>query len=91
MQSFFPAERQLSSAGGYHHPIGMNTWAGVGTPLAPPHAAGLAHYSIVLPNEQEVQFIRERFSAANVPCQTKEKKLIVHDPSRIEIHLQASH
>ncbi|MED4582354.1 VOC family protein [Brevibacillus choshinensis] len=78
------------SAGGYHHHIGMNTWAGVGTPLAPPKAAGLAHYAIVLPNEQDVQFIRERLSAANIPFQTAAKQLIVHDPSGIEIHLQAA-
>jgi catechol 2,3-dioxygenase len=29
------------SAGGYHHHLGLNTWAGVGAPPPPPDAIGL--------------------------------------------------
>ena len=32
------------SAGGYHHHIGLNTWAGVGAPLVPSDAPGLSYY-----------------------------------------------
>ena len=38
------------SAGGYHHHIGMNTWAGIGVPIPPEGAARLLSYEVVLPN-----------------------------------------
>ncbi|MFA5909579.1 MAG: VOC family protein [Vicinamibacterales bacterium] len=34
------------SAGGYHHHLGMNTWAGVGAPAPPENAVGLRSFSI---------------------------------------------
>lgn len=39
------------SAGGYHHHIGLNTWAGVGAPPPPPDSVGLRFFTIQLPNE----------------------------------------
>ena len=39
------------SAGGYHHHIGLNTWAGEGAPPPPPGARGLRSFTIVLPDE----------------------------------------
>lgn len=35
------------AAGGYHHHLGLNTWAGVGAPAPPPDAVGLERFSIV--------------------------------------------
>ena len=40
------------SAGGYHHHIGMNTWAGIGVPAPPEGAARLLSYEVVLPNQR---------------------------------------
>jgi catechol 2,3-dioxygenase len=34
------------SRGGYHHHVGLNTWAGVGAPPPPPGARGLEHVEI---------------------------------------------
>ena len=34
------------AAGGYHHHVGLNTWAGVGVPPPPADAAGLARFTI---------------------------------------------
>ena len=34
------------SAGGYHHHLGLNTWAGVGAPPPPEHAVGLRGFTI---------------------------------------------
>ncbi len=36
------------SAGGYHHHLGLNTWAGVGAPPAPADTARLLWYEIVV-------------------------------------------
>jgi len=35
------------SAGGYHHHIGLNTWAGRGAPKPPPGTTGLFHFAIL--------------------------------------------
>jgi catechol 2,3-dioxygenase len=34
------------AAGGYHHHLGLNTWAGVGAPPPPEHAVGLRSFTI---------------------------------------------
>lgn len=51
------------SAGGYHHHIGLNTWAGKGAPPAPEQAAGLRYYSILIPEEASLQNILNRLEA----------------------------
>src|SRR4051794_1529890 len=38
------------SAGGYHHHIGLNTWAGVGAPPPPPGVIGLRHFVVKMPS-----------------------------------------
>ena len=42
------------SAGGYHHHIGLNTWAGSDVPPAPRRAAGLFHLAILYPERREL-------------------------------------
>lgn len=42
------------SAGGYHHHVGLNTWAGVGAPAPPPGSRGLRTFTIVLPDTAEL-------------------------------------
>ena len=42
------------SAGGYHHHIGLNTWAGRDVPPAPQRAAGLFHLAILYPERREL-------------------------------------
>ena len=42
------------SAGGYHHYIGLNTWAGEGATPPPPGHTGLYHFAILFPNRREL-------------------------------------
>lgn len=42
------------SAGGYHHHIALNTWAGEGAAAPPPGRTGLYHLAILLPNRREL-------------------------------------
>ncbi len=37
------------SAGGYHHHVGLNTWAGRGAPPPPRGTTGLYHFAILFP------------------------------------------
>lgn len=38
------------SAGGYHHHVGLNTWAGRGAPQPPQGTTGLYHFAILYPD-----------------------------------------
>jgi len=42
------------SAGGYHHHIGLNTWAGEGASQPPPGRTGLYHFAILYPTRLEL-------------------------------------
>src|SRR5215218_284382 len=42
------------SAGGYHHHIALNIWAGEGAPPPPPGHSGLYHFAILYPTRLEL-------------------------------------
>ncbi len=48
------------SAGGYHHHIGVNVWAGNGAPPPPDDAVGLISFSVEVPDRNTVEEIRAR-------------------------------
>ncbi|GAB4201059.1 MAG: catechol 2,3-dioxygenase [Roseiflexaceae bacterium] len=78
------------SAGGYHHHLGMNTWAGVGLPPAPPEAARLLSYELVLPDTDALEAVLERVRAAGVATTPAERAWLLHDPSQIAVLLRAA-
>ena len=53
-------EAAFVSAGGYHHHVGLNTWAGPGAPSPPPGARGLVRFQVVLPEEGAVDEAAQR-------------------------------
>ena len=70
------------SAGGYHHHIGLNTWAGVGAPPAPPGAVGLRHFVVRLPDERIRSAIVGRLRAAGIALEEVDGGVLVRDPAR---------
>jgi catechol 2,3-dioxygenase len=68
------------SAGGYHHHIGLNTWAGVGAP-PPPGAIGLRHFVVRLPDARAVSAVVDRLRTADVPVETTVDGALVRDPA----------
>jgi catechol 2,3-dioxygenase len=52
------------SAGGYHHHLGLNIWAGKGAPPPPPDAVGLLSFSMTVPDEATLETLKERLQAA---------------------------
>jgi len=48
----YGSEAVFLSAGGYHHHIGLNTWAGRGAPRPPQCTTGLYHFAILLPDRE---------------------------------------
>jgi catechol 2,3-dioxygenase len=54
------------SAGGYHHHIGGNTWESRGAAPAPEGTARLLRFTIVLPDEDEMERVAERIGGTEV-------------------------
>ena len=79
------------SAGGYHHHIGFNTWAGVGVPPPPAGAAGLRWYEVRLPNTAELDKVAARLQQAGLPVSEEEDGFMVRDPAENAILLTANH
>jgi catechol 2,3-dioxygenase len=69
------------SAGGYHHHLGLNTWAGVGAPPPPADAAGLRYYVVALPNREALEQVAARVRAAGVAIEETTNGQMVRDPS----------
>ena len=69
------------SAGGYHHHLGLNTWAGPGAPAPPPGARGLRSFTIVLPDDASLSATLERAAAAGVDVDLADGRATVTDPS----------
>jgi catechol 2,3-dioxygenase len=84
------------SAGGYHHHIGLNTWAGVGAPPPPPDVVGLRYFTINLSSEQAFAQVVKRLESKGIPFEpsassgTTPRKLNLHDPSGNGILLSVS-
>ena len=69
------------SAGGYHHHIGLNTWAGVGAPPPPPGTVGLRHFEISLPDLAEFEKLARRLQEAGLaPEEELDRGLLYRDP-----------
>jgi catechol 2,3-dioxygenase len=70
------------SAGGYHHHIAFNTWAGVGAPQPGVDTAGLRWYEIRLSNTAEVGQVADRIRQAGLPLEERPDGLFVRDPAQ---------
>jgi catechol 2,3-dioxygenase len=88
MQRYGPSALFVA-AGGYHHHIGLNTWAGVGAPPPPPGAIGLRHFVVSLPNAEALAAVAERLRVAGLEPEPAEGGLLIHDPAKNAILLEA--
>lgn len=82
----------FASAGGYHHHLGLNTWAGVGAPPPEPDLARLLWYEILLGDEAAWQDVVDRLRAVGVAYTVGEngRSLHLQDPSATHLIIQAS-
>jgi catechol 2,3-dioxygenase len=70
----------FTSVGGYHHHVGLNTWAGVGAPSPPERARGIVHFELVLPDADAVQAASDRLAAV-APLELTDDGVLASDPS----------
>lgn len=75
------------SAGGYHHHIGLNTWAGRGAPPPPPDAVGLRSFTIILPDEAARRRLLAHLQDAGVSFSEEGAVTVLRDPSNNGIQL----
>jgi catechol 2,3-dioxygenase len=68
------------SAGGYHHHIGVNTWAGEGATPPTPGSRGLRRFEIVVPTES-LEGLEGRLSDAGLEPTRTDAGLEAADPS----------
>src|SRR5712692_680315 len=69
------------SAGGYHHHLGLNTWAGRGAPPAPPGSAGLRRFTIELPTKRDLEDVAGRLQRGEVQVAEVAVGFAAVDPS----------
>jgi len=69
------------SAGGYHHHLGLNTWAGRGAKPAPPGHAGLRRYTIELPTQRDLDNVIGRLEHGGIGLTEEAKGYTATDPS----------
>jgi catechol 2,3-dioxygenase len=69
------------SAGGYHHHLGVNTWAGVGAPPPPLNSVGLRFFEVQLANDEERMRLRQRLQAVAVDYEERGRDLFAYDPA----------
>lgn len=57
------------SYGGYHHHVGLNTWAGRGAPRPAPGTTGLYHFAILYPDRPALAAAVRRVLEHGVPLE----------------------
>jgi catechol 2,3-dioxygenase len=87
----YGGEAVFVAAGGYHHHIGLNTWAGVGVPPPPPGSAGLRRFEIRHTSDEERDRTAARVREAGVESEAAEGGYLVRDPSRNAMLLTAGY
>ena len=80
----------LFAAGGYHHHIGTNLWHGAGAPPPPPDATGLRHFTVVLPNGDELARLIARAEQAGHAVATTDEGVLLRDPANNGVLLTAA-
>lgn len=86
----YGASASFLSAGGYHHHVGINVWAGVGAAPAPADAAGLRWYTIDLPSREALDALLERLEETGVTTEEREEGLFLRDRSENGIVLRVA-
>ncbi len=67
---------------GYHHHVGINTWAGAGAPPPPPGSAGLRWFQIHAGSAEELEQTAARARAAGGAVEERPEGLFLTDPSQ---------
>jgi catechol 2,3-dioxygenase len=68
------------STGGYHHHLGLNTWAGEGAPPPPAGSLGLNRFELVVDRPSELDRLERGLSDAGIETRREDGTVQVADP-----------
>jgi catechol 2,3-dioxygenase len=74
------------SAGGYHHHVNLNTWAGEGAPPDSDRVAGLVSWELRVPGDQSRRALVDRLAAAGALTDSS-THVTALDPDRIPLEV----
>jgi catechol 2,3-dioxygenase len=69
------------AAGGYHHHLGLNVWAGRRAPRPPVNGTGLAYYTIGFPDDPSLRATLEQLRSQDISLEDRNGAWFVQDPS----------
>ncbi len=69
------------SAGGYHHQLGLNVWAGQEALPPPDRTAGIRYFTVCLPDEAELGRLAAHLESVGAAVTKKGDALFLRDPS----------
>jgi catechol 2,3-dioxygenase len=78
------------SAGGYHHHLGLNIWAGQGASPPPSGSTGLRRFEVLMTDERELELAVERLAADGRLVRPTDGGAGVCDPSENELALRTA-
>jgi catechol 2,3-dioxygenase len=78
------------AAGGYHHHVGLNTWASAGGPPADPAVRGLRDFALALSSAAERDAVAERVRAAGYDVREQDGDAVATDQFGIRVRLTAA-
>ena len=85
----FGEQAAFVSAGGYHHHLGVNTWAGVGAPPPSPNAARLLDFELVVADVSALAATVARLQQAAIPVTAVGAVWMLADPAGNHIVLRS--
>jgi catechol 2,3-dioxygenase len=85
--TLIPGQAAFVSAGGYHHHLAFNLWKGTDIPPQPAGVIGLRHWTIVVPDQSDVNAVRARIDSAGAPTSNLDFGFSVQDPGAITVHI----
>lgn len=83
----FGNQALFTSTGGYHHHIGLNTWAGEGAPPPPENSVGLNSFSLVFPDDKAREKVVQQLRAIGAEVTQENGEYQLKDPSGNRIQL----
>jgi catechol 2,3-dioxygenase len=72
------------------HMVAFNIWARDGLREPPPGAAGLEHFTVVLPSGEDMAAVAQRLSDANLPANLRKGTLDLADPEGNRLQVVAA-
>ena len=83
-----PNQATFTSAGGYHHHVAFNVWAGINAPVPPVDAQGLSEFTVLVDGEEELEALRQRAEAVQWPFVSSRDGIILEDPWKHRIRFR---